>query len=44
MKDHKRTEKISSTTEDYDDENNPIESIIDRLRLPDKEGSRLLYR
>ena len=27
----KRTEKISSTTEEYNDEDNPIEDIIDRL-------------
>ena len=34
MKEHKRTEKISFTTENnYDDENNPIEDIIDRLNF-----------
>lgn len=41
MKDHKRTEKISSTTEDYDDENNPIESIIDRLNYCRKDYYKL---
>lgn len=32
MSQHNRTEKISYTTEEeYDDENNPIEDIIERL-------------
>ena len=41
MKEHKRTGKISSTTENYDDENNPIEEIIDRLNYCRKEYFRL---
>ena len=32
-KKHKRTAKISSTTEEYNIENNPLEHIIDRLNM-----------
>ena len=41
MRQHDRIEKISSTTEEYDDENNPIESIIDRLNFCRKDYYKL---
>jgi len=38
---HKRIEKISSTTENYDGEINPIEDIIDRLNYCRKDYYKL---
>ena len=41
MKQHQRTEKISSTTEEYNSEYNPIEDIIDILNYCRKDYYKL---